>query len=1005
MAPVCVPGRLLLLQCLVFLVFSTLVITQIKSLLVYDRQFLLDIRHNVRTLDAFKHGEQKTVPPLLAGIPTHLCRALALPPRRKRLRRRGKRGGRLVKLKAWLAGSSTISRTELGLIHPFVVPRRFLDPIGACLVPVTGSFAGLQPRRSCPPRLSQRGVDLRLLKTLPRSRRSTEPQPPAPARIGLRLGSVPVSAVLWSNFYHPAVLILTPRGRRAVEEERRLFLNELNSWFHSSCRTILDSVAPLKTVQLKVKPEPWLNERTRAARQDCRKAERRWNKDKLQVSYQILKNCWRCYQSTVKEAKRQHLSNLVQSNHHNLRVLFKTIEAVLNPPQVCIEASSEMCNSFLQFFIDKVSTARALVSTPASDPSDLVPCLAVFDLFKPVSLKDLEDVVDRIKPSGSPCDSIPPHFFKEVFPSIGQTVLAIINSSLSSGVVPQSFKHAVVQPLLKKPSLDPGVLANFRPISKLPFISKILEKVVFTQLKSFLDEHEVLEVFQSGFKTLHSTESALLRVFIDILMANDSGDYVTLLLLDLSSAFDTVDHSILMSRLQRVSGTALDWFRSYLADRTMCVSLGGSESRSTPLSYGVPQGSILGPLLFSLYLLPLGSILRKHGISLHCYADDTQIYVPLKKKDAFSLKPLLLCLEDIKAWMSLNFLKFNENKKEVMVFSPSGSCALPVDLGPLVPYRKQTITNLGFKMDSDFKLDRQISAIVKSSFFHLRQLAKVKPFLAQKHFETVIHAFITSRLDYCNALYLGVSQSSLARLQLVQNAAARLLTGTHKREHITPILASLHWLPVHFRVHFKILLFVFKCLNGLAPPYLSVLLRPYTPARCLRGSGRMFNYNFSTPDSIPSIWSCSRTATSLRHHNKRQVHLSNLRPLPQSSQPVMKQRHLKLALLNTRSLNNKSLILNEFITDNNLDFLCITETWHKPLDYFSLNQTTPTGYTYMDKPRPEGRGGGVAAFYRKDIKTSTISIPATPSFKHLTFKLSGPTPLGPHVRILAWISY
>ena len=123
------------------------------------------------------------------------------------------------------------------------------------------------------------------------------------------------------------------------------------------------------------------------------------------------------------------------------------------------------------------------------------------------------------------------------------------------------------------------------------------------------------------------------------------------------------------------------------------------------------------------------------------------------------------------------------------------------------------------------------------------------------------------------------------------------------------------------------------------------------------------------------------------------MHLSNLRPLPQSSLPITKQRHLKLALLNTRSLNNKSLILNEFITDNNLDFLCITETWHKPLDYFSLNQTTPTGFTYMDKPRPEGRGGGVAAINRKDIKTSTVSIPAARSFEHLTFKFSGPTPL------------
>ena len=154
----------------------------------------------------------------------------------------------------------------------------------------------------------------------------------------------------------------------------------------------------------------------------------------------------------------------------------------------------------------------------------------------------------------------------------------------------------------------------------------------------------------------------------------------------------------------------------------------------------------------------------------------------------------------------------------------------------LTYFVRPTVSNLGFKMDNDFKLDRQISAVVRSSFFQIRQLAKVKPFLAHQHFETVIHAFVTSRLDYCNSLYFGVSQSSLARLQLVQNAAARLLTGVRKREHITPILASLHWLPVHFRVHFKILLFVFKSLNGLAPPYLSELLHPYAPARCLRSA-------------------------------------------------------------------------------------------------------------------------------------------------------------------------
>lgn len=142
-------------------------------------------------------------------------------------------------------------------------------------------------------------------------------------------------------------------------------------------------------------------------------------------------------------------------------------------------------------------------------------------------------------------------------------------------------------------------------------------------------------------------------------------------------------------------------------------------------------------------------------------------------------------------------------------------------------------------MDSDFIFDRQISAVVKSSFYQLRQLAKVKRILSNRHFEILIHAFITTRLDYCNSLYFGVAQSGLNHLQLVQNAAAHLLDGIRGRDHITPVLASLHWLPVHFRIHYKIILFVFKSLNGLAPLYLSELLHVHSPTRSLRSADQL----------------------------------------------------------------------------------------------------------------------------------------------------------------------
>uniref|UniRef100_A0A8C6NJ32 Reverse transcriptase domain-containing protein n=1 Tax=Nothobranchius furzeri TaxID=105023 RepID=A0A8C6NJ32_NOTFU len=512
----------------------------------------------------------------------------------------------------------------------------------------------------------------------------------------------------------------------------------------------------------------------------------------------------RQYQRTVREAKRKHLSDIILSNCHNPRVLFKTINSVFSAPYAdCIEPSLEACENLLLFFIEKVSFTRAQICR-AHDPSVVVSCSAVFDRFEPVTLSCLQETVGHLKPARSPNDAVPPRLLKEVLPTVGPLVLELVNHSLMSDVVPKDFKHAVVKPLIKKPALDPQDLANYRPISELPFLSKILEKVDYSQILAFLEKQNV-EVFQSGFKPFHSTESALLNVFNDIFLAMDARDCVVLVLLDLTAAFDTVDHAVLFSRLEHwvgISGTALEWFRSYLAGRTFCVSLGDYVSSSAPLLCGVPQGSVLGPLLFSLYLLPLGSILRKHGIAFHLYADDSQIDVPLKKKGRNLIQPLLQCLDDIKAWMSVKFLKFNDKKTEVMIFgSPTETPNVFVD--SLAQFVKPTVANLGVKVDCDLKFEHQIKAVVKSGFFHLRQLAKIKPILSQQHFETVIHAFVTTRLDYCNALYIGVSASCISHLQRVQNAAARLLTGTRKFEHISPVLASLHWLPISFRIHFK----------------------------------------------------------------------------------------------------------------------------------------------------------------------------------------------------------
>ena len=187
--------------------------------------------------------------------------------------------------------------------------------------------------------------------------------------------------------------------------------------------------------------------------------------------------------------------------------------------------------------------------------------------------------------------------------------------------------------------------------------------------------------------------------------------------------------------------------------------------------------------------------------------------------------------------MGNNFLKLNENKTEILLIGPAQKRDMILkNLGKLGPLVKPEVTSLGVILDSDLNFKSQINKVTKISFFHLRNIARVRPFLNQKDAEKLVHAFVSSRIDYCNALLTGLPKATTGRLQIIQNSAARLLTRTKKREHITPVLAALHWLPVTSRVDFKVLLLIYKALNGQGPDYITNSLTNYVPQRELRSS-------------------------------------------------------------------------------------------------------------------------------------------------------------------------
>ena len=205
----------------------------------------------------------------------------------------------------------------------------------------------------------------------------------------------------------------------------------------------------------------------------------------------------------------------------------------------------------------------------------------------------------------------------------------IVNLSLSTGVFPDQMKYASVKPLLKKSGRDRNVLKFFRPISSLSYLSKLIKKVVATRLANYMDVNNLPEPMQSAYRSGHNTETALC-VQNTILRAIDNHKAVALALLDLSAAFDTTGHNILLDRLQKrlgVNDVVLKWFESYVRDRKQCISITVIQSPPVEVKYGVPQGSVLGPKLFTIYTSPIADIARRYGLNIHLYADDTQIYI------------------------------------------------------------------------------------------------------------------------------------------------------------------------------------------------------------------------------------------------------------------------------------------------------------------------------------------------------------------------------------------
>ena len=331
----------------------------------------------------------------------------------------------------------------------------------------------------------------------------------------------------------------------------------------------------------------------------------------------------------------------------------------------------------------------------------------------------------------------------------------------------------------------------------------------------------------------HSTETALLKVVNDLFLSLNKGNISVLALLDFSSAFDTIDHTILVHRLHTDFGftdTVLQWFSSYLTDRTHYVSLCNHCSDFAPVHSGVPQGSVLGPILFTMYIKPLSAIIDSHSIIHHSFADDLQLQMSAPP-DRISelLHSMQSCISDVKAWATVNMLRLNDSKTELMLVTSKRSKHLhnlptSITIGNAqIPF-KQSVKNLGFTLDCHLTMNAHVSNIARTCYFELRRLAYIRRFLTSTATATLVSAFVLSRIDYCNSLLFGSTLDVTSHLQRIQNYAARVILRLPMSSRITIHLKSLHWLPVKVRSTYKIACLCYHCHSSTAPSYVTDML-------------------------------------------------------------------------------------------------------------------------------------------------------------------------------------
>ena len=529
--------------------------------------------------------------------------------------------------------------------------------------------------------------------------------------------------------------------------------------------------------------------------------------------------------SVIRSAKNEYFKSKLQASAGNSKKTWHIVNSLLgksdhssNPHYITfheqhISNDTEIAENFNHYFSNIASQLAGQIQQPEVHFKSYLPETAQFSFYlRPALLSEIKTIISNLKSSSAGFDDISIDVVKKCTNEISPFLVYIINRSFKEGCFPAQLQIARVIPVYKKGNKSSH--NNYRPISILPSFSKIFEKVVVARLLDYITKCSLISDVQYGFRPTYSTELALYQLCHDIHSAIDSKRYQISVFCDLSKAFDSLSHKILLEKLEiyGIRGAALRWFYSYLSLRKQYTVYNGCKSSLTSVSYGVPQGSILGPVLFLLYINDITRCTDKLKFLL--FADDTTIYI--QGHDLNLIKNTLNSeLKKVSNWIKSNELTLNISKTHCMLSSALLSKTYNIDVYiDNTPLKQVEECNfLGITLDSKLKFKSHISLVecrvskLTGIFFKLRTT------LTQDCIRQIYLSLVYPHLLYCVSIWGGTFDSFLNNLSISQKKLIRIMTYNHRFAHTDPLFKNLNLLKLHDIISMQTYFFVYKSLN------------------------------------------------------------------------------------------------------------------------------------------------------------------------------------------------